>query len=34
MEYVRKVEGESDIMVAEVLQIENGKIIFSKVYHG
>jgi hypothetical protein len=34
MEYIRKVEGESDIMVAEVLQIENGKIIFSKVYHG
>jgi len=34
MEYVRKVDGESDTMIAEVLQIENGKINFSKVYHG
>lgn len=34
MEYIRKVEGEPDMMVAELLQIENGKIIFSKVYHG
>jgi hypothetical protein len=34
MEYIRKVEGEPDLMVAEVLQIENGKIMFSKVYHG
>lgn len=34
MEYVRKVDGEPDLMVAEMLQIENYKIIFSKVYHG
>ena len=34
MEYMRKVEGEPDMMVAELLQIEDGKIIFSKVYHG
>lgn len=34
MEYIRKVEGEPDLMVAELLQIEDGKIIFSKVYHG
>ena len=34
MEYIRKVEGEPDMMVAELLQIEDGKIIFSKVYHG
>ena len=34
MEYIRKVDGESDLMVSEVLSIENNKIIFSKVYHG
>lgn len=34
MEYVRQVEGEEDILVAEVLEIENGKIVFSRVYHG
>lgn len=34
MEYIRIVDGEPDTMVAELLQIENGKIIFSKVYHG
>jgi len=34
MEYIRKVEGEADMIVAEVLQIESGKIVFSKVYHG
>lgn len=34
MEYIRKVEGEPDMMVAEMLQIENDQIIFSKVYHG
>ena len=34
MEYIRKVDGEPDLMVAEVLQIENCKIILSKVYHG
>ena len=34
MEYTRKVDGEIDLMVAEMLSIENNKIIFSKVYHG
>ena len=34
MEYIRKVDGEPDMMVAELLQIEDEKIIFSKVYHG
>ena len=34
MEYVRKVAGEPDMMVAEILEIENGLIIRSRVYHG
>lgn len=34
MEYVRQVEGEEDMLVAEVLEIEAGKIVFSRVYHG
>ena len=34
MEYTRQVPGEKDLMVAEVLEIKNGKIISSKVYHG
>lgn len=34
MEYIRKVKGEPDLMVAELLIIEKGKIVFSKVYHG
>jgi hypothetical protein len=34
MEYIRKVEDEEDILVAEVLEIEEGKIVFSRVYHG
>lgn len=34
MEYVRKVDGEPDLMVAELLTIESGKVVFSKVYHG
>jgi hypothetical protein len=34
MEYTRKVNGEEDMFVAELLEIENGKIISSKVYHG
>lgn len=34
MEYTRKVEGEEDLQVGEVLEIKNGKIIFSRVYHG
>jgi limonene-1,2-epoxide hydrolase len=34
MEYIRQVEGESDILVAEVLEIKEGRIVFSRVYHG
>jgi limonene-1,2-epoxide hydrolase len=34
MEYIRKVPKENDMLVAEVLEIENGKIIASRVYHG
>lgn len=34
MEYIRHVSGEDDLSVGEVLQIENGVIIFSRVYHG
>jgi len=34
MEYVRVVDGEDDMLVAEVLEIRNGKIIASRVYHG
>lgn len=34
MEYIRHVEGEENLSVGEVLQIENGLIVFSRVYHG
>lgn len=34
MEYIRKVENEEDMLVAEVLEIKDGKIVFSRVYHG
>lgn len=34
MEYIRTVNGETDILVAEVLDIKDGKIVFSRVYHG
>ncbi len=34
MEYTRHVAGEVDLAVAEVLQIEKGRIVFSRVYHG
>lgn len=34
MEYIRRVESEDDMLVAEVLEIKDGKIIFSRVYHG
>ncbi|WP_312764681.1 nuclear transport factor 2 family protein [Epilithonimonas sp.] len=33
MEYTRKVEGEKDMKVGEVLEIKDGKIVFSRVYH-
>lgn len=34
MEYIRKVDGEEDMLVAEVLEVKEGKIIASRVYHG
>ena len=34
MEYTRMVPGEENMNVAEVLEIKNGKIIASRVYHG
>jgi hypothetical protein len=34
MEYVRHVEGEPELTVGEVLEIKNGLIIASRVYHG
>ena len=34
MEYLRKVAGEKDMNIGEVLEIKNGKIIYSRVYHG
>jgi limonene-1,2-epoxide hydrolase len=33
MDYIRHVEGEEDLRVGEVLEIENGKIKASRVYH-
>ena len=34
MEYIRTVEGEEELFVAEVLEVKDGKIVFSRVYHG
>lgn len=34
MEYTRNVDGEENMDVAELLEIENGLIAFSRVYHG
>jgi predicted SnoaL-like aldol condensation-catalyzing enzyme len=34
MEYIRHVDGEEDLKVGEVLEIKNGLIIASRVYHG
>lgn len=34
MEYIRNVENEETMLVAEVLEIKDGKIIASRVYHG
>lgn len=34
MEYIRSVNGEADLLVAEVLDIKEDKIIASRVYHG
>ncbi|MDI1257496.1 MAG: nuclear transport factor 2 family protein [Flavobacterium sp.] len=34
MEYIRQVSGEEDMLIAEVLDVKEGKIITSRVYHG
>ena len=34
MEYIRKVEGEDDMLVAEILEVNDGLIVASRVYHG
>ncbi len=34
IEYTRQVPGEADMQVAEVLDIQEGKIFYSRVYHG
>lgn len=34
IEYIREVAGEDDMAVAEVYDIKDGKIVFSRVYHG
>ena len=34
MEYIRSVTNEETMLVAEALEIRNGKIIASRVYHG
>lgn len=34
MEYIRTVKDEEDMLVAEVLEVKDNKIIFSRVYHG
>ena len=34
MEYIRKVAGEDDLSVGEVLEIQDGLIVGSRVYHG
>jgi len=34
MEYTRKVYGEDDMLVAEILEIKNDLIVASRVYHG
>jgi hypothetical protein len=33
MEYIRHVEGEEDLYVGEMLEIEKGKIVASSVFH-
>lgn len=34
MEYTRTLQDENDTLVAEVLEIKDEKIVFSRVYHG
>ena len=34
MEYIRKADGEDELSVAEVLEVKDGLIVASRVYHG
>jgi len=34
MEYIRHVNGEDDLLVGEMLEISNGRIVKSSVFHG
>lgn len=34
MEYIRHADGQPDLPVAEVLEVSDGKIVSSRVYHG
>lgn len=34
IEYLRQVSGEEEMKVGEVLEIKNGLIVYSRVYHG
>lgn len=34
MEYLRKADGDEDMLVSEILEIENGLILKSRVFHG
>ncbi|MCB9164860.1 MAG: nuclear transport factor 2 family protein [Flavobacteriales bacterium] len=34
MEYIRHVSGEEDLRVGEVLEVRDGRIVASRVYHG
>ena len=34
MEYIRTVANEEEMLVAEILEVRDGKIIASRVYHG
>ena len=34
MEYIRTVDNEEEMLVAEILEVRDGKIIASRVYHG
>ena len=33
MEYIRKADGDEDLRVGETLEVKDGQIIFSRVYH-
>lgn len=34
MEYIRHVKGEEDLVVGEMLEVRNGRIVASSVFHG